>query len=107
VLAPAHQWLFSRFDQSIGHYRRYSAAMLARVTPPPLQLATAFYMDSVGMLASLANRLLLREAYPTLGQIRFWDSTLVRLSRLLDPCAGFRLGKTVIGIFVAPGTGPA
>jgi hypothetical protein len=32
---------------------------------------------------------------------------LVRLSRVLDPCAGFRLGKTVIGIFVAPATGPA
>jgi SAM-dependent methyltransferase len=107
VLAPAHGWLFSRFDQSIGHYRRYSAAMLARATPPQLQLTTAFYMDSVGMLASLANRLLLREAYPTLAQIRFWDSTLVRLSRLLDPCAGFRIGKTVIGIFVANATSPS
>jgi SAM-dependent methyltransferase len=103
VLAPAHNWLFSRFDSAIGHYRRYSVAMLAGITPPPLHLDAAFYLDSVGMLASLANRLLLREAYPTLSQIRFWDSALVRLSRVLDPCGGHRVGKTVIGIFaIAP-----
>jgi SAM-dependent methyltransferase len=101
VLAPAHGWLFSPFDSAIGHHRRYSAAMLARVTPPPLHLAAAFYLDSVGMLASLANRLLLRESSPTVAQIRFWDSTLVRLSRVLDPCGGYRVGKTVIGIFAA------
>jgi SAM-dependent methyltransferase len=105
VLAPAHGWLFSRFDRAIGHHRRYSAAMLARITPAPLQLTTAFYLDAVGMLASLANRLLLREAYPTLSQIRFWDSTLVRLSRLVDPCTRHRVGKTVIGIFAGPSPG--
>jgi 2-polyprenyl-3-methyl-5-hydroxy-6-metoxy-1,4-benzoquinol methylase len=107
VLAPAHGWLFSRFDSAIGHHRRYSAEMLARITPPPLHLAAAFYLDSVGMLASLANRLLLREAYPTLSQIRFWDSTLVRLSRVLDPCGLYRVGKTVIGVYTSAPTGPA
>ena len=28
VLAPAHQWLFTPFDESIGHYRRYSRRTL-------------------------------------------------------------------------------
>jgi SAM-dependent methyltransferase len=107
VLAPAHGWLFSQFDRAIGHYRRYTADMLARITPPPLHLAAAFYLDSVGMLASLANRLLLREASPSLVQIRFWDSTLVRLSRVVDPCGGYRLGKTVIAIFAATKDGRA
>jgi SAM-dependent methyltransferase len=107
VLAPAHGWLFSRFDCAIGHHRRYSTDMLARITPPPLHLAAAFYLDSVGMLASLANRVLLHEAYPSLAQIRFWDSTLVRLSRVLDPCGGHRLGKTVIGVFATPSPGRA
>jgi SAM-dependent methyltransferase len=107
VLAPAHGWLFSPFDRAIGHHRRYSAAMLARISPPPLRLATAFYMDSVGMLASLANRLLLREEYPTRAQIRFWDSTLICLSRVLDPCGRHRIGKTVIGIFSTTAEGLA
>jgi SAM-dependent methyltransferase len=107
VLAPAHGWLFSQFDRAIGHYRRYSGSMLARITPPPLHLAAAFYMDSAGMLASLANKLLLREEYPTLLQIRFWDSTLVRLSQVLDPCGFHRIGKTVIGVFAATADRPA
>jgi hypothetical protein len=28
VTVPAHQWLFSDFDLSIGHYRRYSRKFL-------------------------------------------------------------------------------
>ena len=30
ALVPAHQWLFSDFDKSIGHYRRYSRKVLYR-----------------------------------------------------------------------------
>ena len=96
---PAHGWLFSRFDRAIGHHRRYSAAMLARITPPPLHLAARSTWTASGCSHRFANRLLLREAYPTRAQIRFWDSTLIRLSRLLDPCGRHRIGKTVIGIF--------
>jgi 2-polyprenyl-3-methyl-5-hydroxy-6-metoxy-1,4-benzoquinol methylase len=34
VLSPAHQFLFSPFDQAVGHYRRYSRATLRDLTPP-------------------------------------------------------------------------
>ena len=27
VLSPAHQWLFSPFDEAIGHYRRYTDSL--------------------------------------------------------------------------------
>jgi 2-polyprenyl-3-methyl-5-hydroxy-6-metoxy-1,4-benzoquinol methylase len=30
VSVPAHQWLFSDFDKSIGHYRRYSREVLSQ-----------------------------------------------------------------------------
>lgn len=102
VLSPAHQWLFSKFDQSIGHYRRYTSAMLAAITPSELRLERTFYLDSIGMLASLANRMLLKEAYPTLGQIRFWDAVIVPASRPLDLLTRFRLGKTVVAIWTTP-----
>jgi 2-polyprenyl-3-methyl-5-hydroxy-6-metoxy-1,4-benzoquinol methylase len=102
VLSPAHQWLFTPFDKAIGHFRRYSARTLKAVTPPGLQPECIFYLDSVGMLASLANRLLLRSAHPGLRQILFWDRVLVRSSRLLDPLLGYRVGKSVIGIWRAP-----
>ena len=104
LLAPAHDWLFSPFDRAIGHFRRYSTSRLAHITPEGLELRSAFYLDSVGMLASLANRALLKEASPTLRQIRFWDSTLVRLSRVLDPVTGRRIGKSVVGVWGKPAT---
>jgi SAM-dependent methyltransferase len=99
VLAPAHNWLFSPFDRAIGHYRRYSRSRAASITPGSLDLASAFYLDSAGMLASLGNRLLLRAPSPTLKQIRFWDSVLIPLSRTVDRVTLRRIGKTLVAIW--------
>jgi SAM-dependent methyltransferase len=102
VLAPAHQWLYSPFDKSIGHYRRYSRKSLAAVAPNSLKMRRLIYLDSVGMLASSANALLLRQAMPTLRQIQFWDRWLVPMSRRIDAKIGFSLGKSVVGVWVKP-----
>jgi SAM-dependent methyltransferase len=102
VLAPAHQRLYTPFDQAIGHYRRYSRASLRALTPPTLRLEKLFYLDSVGLLASLANRLLLKQSMPTLRQVQTWDRFFVPLSRWLDPLLAYRLGKTVVGVWRRP-----
>jgi hypothetical protein len=102
VLAPAHQWLYTEFDRAIGHFRRYSARTLAASAPDTLKPERIFYLDSVGMLASMANRFLLKSRMPSLRQIRLWDTVFVRTSRFLDPVFGFRLGKTVIGVWRKP-----
>lgn len=99
VLAPAHAWLFSEFDQAIGHFRRYTTSALGGLTPPGVRLVKAFYLDSVGLLASAANRLLLRQSLPTVRQIDVWDRLMVPCSRLLDPCTGYRAGKSVVAVW--------
>ena len=33
VLSPAHQWLFSPFDEAIGHFRRYDRRSLGALQP--------------------------------------------------------------------------
>jgi SAM-dependent methyltransferase len=103
VLGPAHNWLFSPFDRSIGHYRRYTARMLAQLTPPGLVHLRSMYLDAVGLAASLANRLAPRQSLPTRGQLRFWDRVLVPCSRLVDPLLAYRIGKSVISIWTRPG----
>ena len=105
VLSPAHQWLFTPFDTAIGHCRRYNLANLHRITPANLRLDRAFYLDSVGLLASLANKLLLRQSQPTLKQVRFWDGVLVPASGVMDPLLARRIGKSVVGIW-RPAAGP-
>jgi hypothetical protein len=59
----------------------------------------------VGLAASAANKLLLRQRYPTLAQIKFWDNTLVPLSRLADRLTGFALGKSVLAVVQKPAAG--
>jgi hypothetical protein len=99
VLAPAHAWLFSPFDQAIGHFRRYTARDLDGLTPPGVRLVSAFYLDSVGLLASAANRLLLRQSLPSTRQIQVWDRLMVPCSRLIDPFTGYRAGKSVVAVW--------
>ena len=99
VLSPAHQALFSPFDDSVGHFRRYSARSIAALTPPGARLATVRYLDAVGLAASLAQRAVLRQAMPTAAQIQTWDRWMVPLSRRLDAVLGHRLGKSVLAMW--------
>ncbi len=102
ALSPAHQWLFTPFDRSIGHCRRYSKATLRAITPAGLELVWLGYLDSVGFFASLANKVMLQQAMPTPAQIAFWDRVLVRMSEWVDPVLGFQAGKSVLGIWRRP-----
>ena len=99
VLSPAHLWLYSPFDSAIGHFRRYSATSLRNVAPTTLKLQALRYLDSIGMLASLGNRLLLRQSEPSESQILFWDRRLVPISRFLDPLLAYKCGKSVLAIW--------
>jgi SAM-dependent methyltransferase len=104
ALSPAHQSLFSPFDRSVGHYRRYSLSTLKALAPPGLVPVRFVYLDSFGLLASLGNRLILKSGMPNARQIAFWDNVLVRLSRVVDPLLAYRLGKSVLGILRRPNT---
>jgi len=73
---------------------------LQKLTPAEgLKRVRLRYLDSAGLLASLANRLLLKSATPTQRQILFWDRILVRISRLLDPLSGYNLGKSLLAVW--------
>jgi SAM-dependent methyltransferase len=99
VLAPAHPFLFTPFDQAIGHFRRYTRASLRSAAPVTLRVEKLVYLDAAGMLASAANRVLLQSAMPTERQILTWDRLLVPVSRLIDPIFAGRVGKSVLGIW--------
>ena len=90
VLSPAHQWLFSPFDEAVGHCRRYTLASVAAAAPETLRPVRLRYLDAAGLLASSANRFLLSQSQPTERQIAFWDGVLVQLSRVVDPVLGYR-----------------
>jgi len=107
VLSPAHPFLYSEFDREIGHVRRYTRASLKAATPEGLRLVRTFYLDAAGLLASSANRWLLRQSMPTRRQLAFWDQVLVAFSRILDPLLGYRVGKSVVGVYELAGASAA
>ena len=99
VLSPAHKFLFTPFDAAIGHYRRYNTSTLRSLTPLGLDLERIFYLDSVGMALSFANRLILKQSMPRKEQLRFWDRCVIPISRVTDRFLFHSLGKTIVGIW--------
>jgi SAM-dependent methyltransferase len=102
VLCPAFQTLFSEMDTALGHFRRYTARSLSAVFPPGLRRVEVFYLDSVGMAASLANKFLLRQGAPKEGQIKMWDGVIIPVSRVVDRLIGYAAGRSVIAVFSKP-----
>jgi SAM-dependent methyltransferase len=96
IVVPAHQYLYSNFDKSIGHYRRYSRKQLKAVIPSTLIIEKALYLDSVGLTASLAQKLLLKQSYPKISQIKLWDNFMVPISKITDWVTGYNVGKSVL-----------
>jgi SAM-dependent methyltransferase len=99
VLVPARPGLFSAFDRALGHFRRYTAESLRAVAPPALAEAKMIYLDSVGCLASLANRFILKESRPGRWQVWTWDRLMVPVSRVVDPLLGHAVGKSLLGVW--------
>ncbi|MEO5579412.1 MAG: methyltransferase domain-containing protein, partial [Gemmatimonadaceae bacterium] len=102
VLSPAFQFLYSPFDKALGHERRYTIRTLSEAFPTGLARERVFYADSVGALASLSNRLLLRSQLPTRAQILLWDRAMIPVSRVLDGAAHRWFGRSVIGVYSRP-----
>ncbi len=96
ILAPAHNFLYTAFDKKIGHYRRYNKKMLRSLVPVNMVIKQMRYLDSIGLLASLANRLFLKTDTPTRKQIQLWDNFMVRTSRLVDIMIRYNAGKSIL-----------
>jgi SAM-dependent methyltransferase len=99
ILCPAHNWLYSPFDKSIGHYRRYNRTMMRALTPKGFECVSCRYLDSVGTVLSALNRFVLRQSMPNKKQIAFWDRRVVPISRRVDSAILHNFGKSVLAVF--------
>jgi SAM-dependent methyltransferase len=102
ILSPAHQFLFSPFDKAVGHYRRYNRNSLSAVVPSSLEQVMLIYLDSIGMLLSLGNRLVLRSAKPNEASLLFWNDWIIPLSQRMDGVFRYAVGKSVLGAWRKP-----
>ena len=99
ILVPAYQYLYNEFDARIGHFRRYNKSILRGEINFILKEKELFYLDSCGVLASLANKLILKKSEINVAQVKFWDRFLVNASRLFDILFFRKFGKSLIGVY--------
>lgn len=99
ILAPAFQSLYSPFDKAIGHHRRYNRKKLRTIKPNDLEIISNRYYDSAGYFASVMNKFFLKQKYPSLKQILFWDKWMVPLSTITDKLFFHSFGKSIISIW--------
>ena len=98
ILSPAFQFLYSPFDQAIGHHRRYTKRKFKNIVPPSFSFVSLKYLDSIGFFASLGNRILLKQSYPTLKQVYLWDKWMIPISRFTDKLFFHSFGKSILAI---------
>jgi ubiquinone/menaquinone biosynthesis C-methylase UbiE len=98
ILSPAHNYLYSQFDNKIGHFRRYNKKQLCDIVPIGMTIKQISYMDSVGFFASLANKLILKQSDPTTAQIALWDKIMIPISKIIDPILFNLAGKSILAI---------
>ncbi|MBF0518596.1 MAG: class I SAM-dependent methyltransferase [Nitrospirae bacterium] len=99
ILVPAYMILYSEFDSNVGHYRRYNKKTLQRIIPETFKTVQLLYLDSVGLLASLANRLFFRQEMPSMQQINKWDKYIIPISKITDPLVKYKAGRSLVGVW--------
>lgn len=99
ILSPAFSSLYSKFDNAIGHYRRYTRKKLKSLVPASLKLRSLRYLDSSGFFISFTNRFFLKQKYPTKKQVHFWDRYIIPVSKISDKIFNYSFGKSILGIW--------
>ena len=95
IYVPAFQHLYSKFDASIGHYRRYSKKGLERLAYlDGLRIERLTYEDPLGYFAALAFKIL-RKKTPGKGSIALYDRLAFPISKALQPALKSLFGKNL------------
>ena len=99
INVPAFQYLYSKFDEDVNHFRRYDKKsftdLIQNLDHSSYQMK---YYDSVGYLLSLISKIFLNDYKKNFHQkIKIWNS-LIPLSKVLDKLCFNLFGKSLIVI---------
>jgi SAM-dependent methyltransferase len=101
IYVPALPFLFSDLDRKVGHFRRYTKKeLMHKVKLAGFQVNDCYYNDSIGVLASIALKLIGFKTKAGLGSKRsllFYDKYLYPVSQILDKTIfKFLIGKNLL-----------
>jgi SAM-dependent methyltransferase len=97
VFVPAHEFLYSAYDQSIGHYRRYRKTELVRkVERANLRVVDAHYFNAIGSFGWYVTAKLLRKRPTQSSLVRVYDRMVVPFARALEERVRPPFGQSVL-----------
>ncbi len=107
IHVPAVPFLFSDLDRNVGHFRRYTKKeLLHKVKLAGFAVDECYYNDCIGVLASLAIRVLGYKNKNGLGSkksLLFYDCYVYPLSKILDRYIfKYVIGKSLFLIATTP-----
>ena len=101
IFVPAFQKLYSKFDEKLGHVRRYEQNdFLSLIQSAGFKIKEWHYFDSLGYLSALVFRYISNKNTITKKQVIIYDRLLFPLSRMLDCVFHKKFGKNIYALAV-------
>ena len=100
IMVPAFQFLYSEYDKSIGHYRRYKKSFFVNFAKKnKIKLVKILYFDSIGFMFLLLGKLINTKNKKSVGLGAFIWNLLVPFSRVIDKVIAHSVGKSVLCVY--------
>ena len=100
IMVPAFQYLYSEYDRSIGHFRRYEKQFFVDFAKKnKIKCVKSIYFDSIGYFFLVLSKLINTKNKKNVGLGAFVWNLFVPISRILDILIGYSFGKSVLCIY--------
>ncbi|HSX16793.1 MAG TPA: methyltransferase domain-containing protein [Patescibacteria group bacterium] len=97
IFVPALRGLYSEFDKSIGHYRRYNKKRLKSLAESAgMEVVTIRYMDMIGIFPWWLSMVIMKNKKLKPGLVRLYDTLSVPFIRTLEGIIEAPVGKNVL-----------
>ncbi len=97
IIVPAFNHLFSFYDTSVGHYRRYEKKFFNDFSKEHnINCIKLFYFDSIGYFFLLINKIINLKNKERIGGGTIIWNLLIPISKLLDKIFFHSFGKSLI-----------
>lgn len=100
ILVPAHQKLFSKFDEAIGHCKRYDIDFFKTNKFKNSEIQKLIFIDFFGYILYFFNKIFFKdEVYPSKFKIFLWDKIFSPITIILDYITRYKFGKNILCIY--------
>ena len=95
IFVPAMKWLYSNYDKSLGHFRRYSKSRLVElVNEADFDVVKVRYFDIAGILPWYVNFVLLKKQLTYLN-VQLYDNVVIPIMRYVEGIVQPPIGKSL------------